>query len=347
MIRVIHYVNQFFGQIGGEEKAGVPPAVVEGPVGPGLLIERILKDQGKVVATLLCGDNYFSEHVDAASEALLDMIKARGCDLFIAGPAFNAGRYGIACGEIVSRVSRELGLPAVTGMFPENPGVALYGKGIYMIETGANAAGMGKAMPAIIGLGLKLLRGETIGPPAEEGYIPRGIRANILAPKTGAERAIDLLLQKMKGLPFHTEISFSNLDTVAPAPPIPDLRDATIALITEGGLVPKDNPDNIQSARANRWGKYAIEELAAQGPERFQSIHRGFDTTYVNEDPRRLLPVDVMKELEGEGAFGRLYPQFLVTTGVATTMENARRIGREMSRDLVSAGVSGVILTST
>ncbi len=344
MIRVIHYINQFFGQIGGEEKAGVPPKVVEGPVGPGLLVERLLKEQGKVVATVICGDNYFAENTESAAGELLAMIKDRPCDLFIAGPAFNAGRYGIACGEMVRRVQKDLGLPAVTGMFPENPGVDLHRKSIYIIETGNSAAAMAKAMPKMVDLGMKLLKRERIGKPEEEGYIPQGIKSNVFSDKLAAERAVDLLLKKVKGLPFQTEIVFPDLDAVTPAHAITDLRTATIALVTEGGLVPKENPDNIESARASRWGRYRIDDLA---PSRFQSIHRGFDTTFVNEDPNRLLPVDVMKELEGEKAFKKLLSSFFVTTGVATTMENARRIGKEMARELVSEHVSGVILTST
>ena len=34
-IRVVHYLNQFFGQLGGEEMASLPPRVVDGPVGFG------------------------------------------------------------------------------------------------------------------------------------------------------------------------------------------------------------------------------------------------------------------------------------------------------------------------
>jgi glycine reductase len=344
MIRVIHYINQFFGQIGGEEKAGFPPKIVEGPVGPGLLIERILKERGKVVATVICGDNYFAENPESAAEELLAMIKTRPCDLFVAGPAFNAGRYGIACGEIVRCIKKDLGLPAVTGMFPENPGVDLYRKSIYIIETTNSAVGMAKAMPKMIELGLKLLNREHIGQPKDEGYIPQGVKLNVVSGRLAAERAVDLLLKKMKGLPFETEIAFPDLDAVSPARAIADLQTATIALVTEGGLVPKENPDKIESARASRWGKYNIDDLA---PLRFESIHRGFDTTFVNEDPNRLLPVDVMKELEAKGAFKKLFPVFFVTTGVATTIENARRIGKEMAGELVSKEISGVILTST
>ena len=32
-LRVVCYVNQFFGQLGGEEKAGVGPQVLDGAVG--------------------------------------------------------------------------------------------------------------------------------------------------------------------------------------------------------------------------------------------------------------------------------------------------------------------------
>ena len=35
-IRVVQYINQFFAQIGGEEKADIPAELREGPVGPHL-----------------------------------------------------------------------------------------------------------------------------------------------------------------------------------------------------------------------------------------------------------------------------------------------------------------------
>ncbi|MBC7104468.1 MAG: hypothetical protein H5T97_00860, partial [Firmicutes bacterium] len=42
MLRVVHYLNQFFGQIGGEEKADAAPVAREGPVGPGLAVGAAL-----------------------------------------------------------------------------------------------------------------------------------------------------------------------------------------------------------------------------------------------------------------------------------------------------------------
>ena len=34
-IRVVHYINQFFGGLGGEDKADTPPQITEGAAGPG------------------------------------------------------------------------------------------------------------------------------------------------------------------------------------------------------------------------------------------------------------------------------------------------------------------------
>ena len=35
-IRIVHYLNQFFGGIGGEDKADVSLRIKEGPIGPGI-----------------------------------------------------------------------------------------------------------------------------------------------------------------------------------------------------------------------------------------------------------------------------------------------------------------------
>jgi hypothetical protein len=36
-------------------------------------------------------------------------------------------------------------------------------------------------------------------------------------------------------------------------------------------------------------------------PTNYESIHRGFDTRFINEDPNRLVPLDVLREMEEEG----------------------------------------------
>jgi len=148
----------------------------DGSVGPGLLFQEMLGQEAEIAGTVICGDNYFNEHTEDAKETVLGMIEGYGPDLVLAGPAFNAGRYGIACGAICEAVAHRLGIPAITGMFHENAGVELYRKSVYIIETKASSAGMRDAAGRMAVLAVKLARGEPIGSPEEDGYLPRGFR---------------------------------------------------------------------------------------------------------------------------------------------------------------------------
>ncbi len=59
------------------------------------------------------------------------------------------------------------------------------------------------------------------------------------------------------------------------------------------------------------------------------------------------MPLDLVRELEQEHAFGHLYPWLLTTTGVGTTLADGRRIGEEMAQWVKDAGVTGCILVAT
>src|SRR5439155_997328 len=223
-LRVVCYVNQFFGQLGGEEKAGVGPHVVDGAVGAARAVQQALGDAGTVVATVICGDNYAAEHTDRAAAELVAVVAAARPDLVIAGPAF---------------------------------------------------------------------------PP---GPAPR-------------------LLKTLEG--------------------------ATIALVTDGGLVPRGNPDGIEALNATRYGAYSIEGKTGLDAAQYDNPHRGYDTTWVKQDPNRLVPVDVARELEQSGAIGKLHETVYSTVGVATTLAHSARMGQEIAEKLRAAGVDAVILTST
>ena len=161
--RVVHYINQFFAGIGGEEKADHRPEIREGIVGPGQALQAALGDQATVVATVICGDGYFAENIDGALEEILALVAPYKPDLLVAGPAFNAGRYGTASGGVCAMAGEKLGIPTVTGMHPENPGVDMYRKNTYIVETADSARGLRKAMPVMAALGLKLLEGRAFG----------------------------------------------------------------------------------------------------------------------------------------------------------------------------------------
>ena len=46
-LRIVHYINQFFANIGGEEKADYQPELREGIVGPGMAFNQALEKKQK------------------------------------------------------------------------------------------------------------------------------------------------------------------------------------------------------------------------------------------------------------------------------------------------------------
>ncbi len=348
MIKVVHYINQFYAGIGGEEKADYKPEVREGFVGPGMGLNGLLKKEGiEIVATVICGDSYFNENIDEAKEEVIEMVKKYNPDLFIAGPAFNAGRYGVACGTIAKEVKEKLNIPVLTAMYIENPGADMYKKDVYIVETRNSAVGMRQALPAIAKLAVKLAKGEAVGTPAEEGYIPRGIRKNFFHEERGAKRAVDMLVKKIKAEEFVTEFPMPNFDRVDPNPAVKDITKAKIAIVTSGGTVPKGNPDHIESSSASHYGKYDIEGVMDLTSETYETAHGGYDPTYANEDSDRVIPVDVLREMEKNGEIGSLHRYFYSTVGNGTAVASTKKFGEEIVAELKADGVDAVILTST
>ncbi len=346
-IRVVHYLNQFFGQIGGEDKADITPFSQDGPVGPGTALEKALSDDMPIVGTVICGDTYFNENIDTATEEVIALIASFKPDLLIAGPAFNAGRYGMACGAVCAAVQERLKIPVVTGMYEENPGADMYKKDVYIVKTGNSAAKMRTAIPALAQLATRLAKGEVVGSPAEEGYLARGIRNNVFHEQRGSARAVEMLLKKIKGEPFTTEYPMPVFDRVSPRPAIKDLSKAKIALVTSGGIVPKGNPDRIESSSASKFGRYDISGINDLTEETFETAHGGYDPVYANKDADRVLPVDVMRKMEQEGKIGKLHNVYYATVGNGTSVANAKKYANAIGQELKQENVDGIILTST
>lgn len=346
-LRVVHFLNQFFGGIGGEEMAHVPPEAREGPIGPGTVLQAALGKQGQVVGTVICGDNYFTEDMEKAAREVLRLIESYRPNLLIAGPAFNAGRYGPACGKVCHVVQEQLGIPAVTGVYEENPGVELFRRTAYLVKTADSAKGMREAMPQMVKLALKLHAGEPLGAAEEEGLISRGVKKNRLAEQLAAERAVDLLVKKIKGEPYRSEMRLPTFEKVPPAAPVQDLSKALVAVVVEGGLVPPGNPDGIESARATRYAKYSIAGKDALTQGEFAPVSGGFEKAFGAQNPNRICPVDVLREFESEKRIGKLYDWFYTTTGFATSLASATKMGEAIAKELTGADVGAVLLVST
>jgi glycine reductase len=231
-------------------------------------------------------------------------------------------------------------------MYPENPGVDEYRKDIFIARASDNVMGMEPAMQKMVALGLKLVRHETPWP-EEDDYIAQGRRKNFFDTDTGARRAVNMLLKKLRGEPFESEYPMPTFDRVAPAPAIEDIRQARLALVTSGGIVPRGNPDRIEAASAQRFGTYSLRGLQTLTSQTHQTAHGGYDPTFANENPNRVLPLDVVRDLEAEGAIGSLHEHFYATVGNSTSVANAKKFGESIAQNLLADGVQAVILTST
>ena len=207
--------------------------------------------------------------------------------------------------------------------------------------------GMGKAVPAMAAVMLKLLKGGEIADPEAAGVFPKGIRKNMFYEQPGAERAVQMLIKKLNGEAFRTEYPMPVFDRVEPRPAIADISKATIAIVTSGGIVPFGNPDHIAASSAQNYGAYDLDGVTDLRKGEYMTAHGGYDQTYANADPDRVLPIDVLRDLEKEGKIGKLYHVFYSTVGNGTSVANARKFGTEIGSRLKAAHVDGVILTST
>ena len=342
-IRIVHYINQFYAGIGGEDKADTPPEKRDGFIGPGMALNTALGESGAVVGTVFCGDSYFNENLEDASDKVLSMIKSYDPDIVVVGPGFNAGRYGMACGTVAKLVDENLSLPVVGGLYEENPGLEIYKQHGYFVPTGDNAAAMRKAIPDMVAIIKKLIAGETV----TEGFFEKGLRKNYFAEERGSKRAVNMLLKKISAEPFTTEYPMPVFDRVAPQPAVKDISKARIALVSSGGPVPKGNPDRIESSSASKYGKYSLKDIADFTPENGETAHGGYDPVYANLDLDRVLPVDVVKEMVAEGEIGSLHDYWYSTVGNGTSVANSKQFAAEIAQELLDDRVACVLLTST
>ena len=339
---IVHYLNQFFAGLGGEEAAGHEPVRLDGPQGPG----RALAAAGAAPdVTLACGDDHFGEHEAEALATLLAWLEELRPDVLICGPSFGSGRYGYACGVLAREAGRR-GIPVVAAMTPDSPGVMAAEGAAFVVPTGSNVAAMRTVVPVMAGLAVRLAAGEPVGGPDEEGYLPRGLRSNVRHP-TGPGPCARSTCCWPSSPATSAPRSGPTGDRVAPAPPVADVSSVRLALVSEAGCVPQGNPDQLPTRHANVWLRYPIGGVDSLAAGTYESVHAGFDTTAGNADPNRLVPLDAARELEGRGAFGSLHDAFYTTSGVDTPVATAAKFGQEIAAELLEAKVGAVVLTGT
>ncbi len=347
MKKVVHYVNQFFAGVGGEDQADFKPIVLDEIAPQSKLLDSKLVG-AEVVATIVCGDNYFGSNIEEARAKIVDLLKDIEFDFFVAGPAFRAGRYGVACGGACEAVKEAYNCQIFTSMDSENPGVEMWKKKMYVFNGGASAAKTRADIETIANAINKIIAGETLKDAKTENFFPRGIRHIDLTPiEPASKRAVDMIVAKSTKKPFVTELPIPKNDLVPIATPVTDITKIKIALVTSGGIVPLDNPDRIQSASATRWGMYDVSNIDTLKGTGYKTIHAGYDPAAADADANVVVPLDVLKDMAKDGKIGSLDTHFYSTVGTGTTENEAHRMGLEIADVLKEHKVDAVLLTST
>ena len=210
--------------------------------------------------------------------------------MLVCGPSFGSGRYGYACGTLAREVARR-GIPAVCGMDPESPGVAAAEGAAYIVPTSSNVAGMREALPGMAALARRLAEGEELGPPEDEGYLPRGLRRNEHAGGVGAARAIDLLLAKLAGETRTEVVASVRSGSAAAADPS---RRGEAGAGHRGRLRPAGQPGRAADDPGPRLAPLSARPRRRCRRAATSPVHGGFDVTAANADPNRLVPLDVV-----------------------------------------------------
>jgi glycine reductase len=353
MTTIVHVVNQFFAGLGGEDKAGLPVGVIEGSAGAARGLQLQLGEEAKIACTIYYGDNYFHEHKEDAMKAILDAVRSAKPQALVAGPAFNSGRYGVSCVEVCNAVATSLGISCVTAMYEENPGIDIYrdlaNPRAYCLATAETTASMADALKRLAKFAMCLARDEAIASAQRAGYISRGIRRLERTDRPGVARAIEMLLKKIKNEPFESELPLEVWDDAPPAPPLTQVKERRLALVTTSGVVPWGNPDRFKTYRNTHWQKYNIAELKELEPGKWETVHGGYNIVYMNQNPHYGVPLDALRALESEGAIGpgKLYPAYYVIPGNQGSPAVMRRVGQEIAADLKKDNVEGVLFVAT
>ena len=156
-----------------------------------------------------------------------------------------------------------------------------------------------------------------------------------------------MLVAKLRGVSFRTEIPVESYDAVPPAPPVAAMSRARLGVVTTGGVVPKGNPDHIRRCSETRWRRYPLAGLDALSPEAFECVHGGFFNLPACENPNLVLPLDILRTLEREGTFATLLDSYCATCGNDQRLADCKRNGAEIARWLREQQANAALLVAT
>ena len=173
------------------------------------------------------------------------------------------------------------------------------------------------------------------------------INTNINYEIPASTRGIDMLLAKFKGEPYQTEVQFEVTHSNTVPKLSKPLSQAQIAFVTDGGLVPKGNPDSMPPVNADKFCIYSFYGAKSLNSDEYTVVHQGYDNQFVAEDPNRLIPLDAACSAVEDGKIAKVFDLFYSTAGVMTSVEKSKEFGKKICSSVCNSCIDGVIVIST
>ncbi|MBZ2175379.1 glycine/betaine/sarcosine/D-proline family reductase selenoprotein B [Schnuerera sp. xch1] len=164
-MKVLMIFDQIQAGMGGKEKADIPLGGKKGEIGSVPMIKPHLNDvDGKIIACLYCGDEYFEKNQDEVSKKMVSMVKKLNPDVVICGPAYNYKGYAHMSAHLGKELSEKTDIPVIAAMSKENKDIiSKYKNSVNIVKMPRKGGiGLNKSLKNICVLAQKMVNGEDI-----------------------------------------------------------------------------------------------------------------------------------------------------------------------------------------
>lgn len=120
-MKVLLIFDQVQAGMGGKENPMQPLGGKTMAIGSASMFEAGLKEtNGKVVATLFCGDGFFEANTDMVKQKMVGMVKKINPDVVVCGPAFDYKGFGKMAAALTKEINDKTEIPALCAMAEQN-----------------------------------------------------------------------------------------------------------------------------------------------------------------------------------------------------------------------------------
>ena len=321
-LRVVHYLNQFFGGIGGEEQADVGvSASARARWARAALLEKALGDDARIEATL-------DRRRQLRQRARADEAVARDRRRARPPPARRGGgRPGVRLRTLrpgvrarVQAWPAERGIAAITAMHPENPGASSARREpLHRPDRRVDDVHAGRARRrwprwrGDSGRG-EIARARRGGRLHAAGRAPR---PRPRAPGLSARARHAARQAARPAVPVGGAVRRARARDAGGADRRPRRAPAS-PWSPPAGSCARATPTSQVSANAVRYHRHTVAELESLSPKEWEAYHAGYFNHIVNSNPNYILPLSFLRDLERQGKVGRVHEHIYALPGVST-----------------------------